>query len=74
MADGGEDDVGSISVAAFEVTAAEMAVGFHVADHGLDGGSAAELAFDQTEDPALLAGDEDASGVGGCVAAIALST
>jgi hypothetical protein len=31
-----------------------------VADHGLDGGSPPELAFDYTEDAALLAGDEDA--------------
>ena len=39
MADGGEDEVGSITVAAFEVASAEVAVTFHVADHGLDGGA-----------------------------------
>jgi hypothetical protein len=37
-----------------------MAIGLHVSDHGFDGGSAAEFAFDHTEDPALLAGDGDA--------------
>ena len=59
MADS-ENDVGSIALAAFEVTAAEMTVGLRVSNRGLDGGSAAEFAFDHTEDPALLAGDEDA--------------
>jgi len=34
-----------------------------VADHGLDGGSQPELAFDYTEDDALLAGDEDACNI-----------
>jgi len=32
------------------VTAAEMTVGLHMADHGLDGGSGSEVAFDHTED------------------------
>ncbi len=40
-------------------------------DHGLDGGTALELAFDDAEHPALLAGDEDAARVCGVVAAIA---
>ncbi len=57
MADGGEDDIGGITVAAFEVASAEVAVTFHMADDGLDSGSPPELGFDHTEDTALLAGD-----------------
>jgi hypothetical protein len=37
VADRGEDGVGGIAVAAFEVAAAEVAFGLHVTDHGLDG-------------------------------------
>ena len=62
MADGGEDDVGGIALAALQVAATEVTIGFHVTDHGLDGGAASELAFDRSEDAALLAGDEDARG------------
>ena len=72
MADSGEDGVGGIALAAFEIAAAEMAIHLHVADHGLDGGAATQLAFDETEDAALLAGDEDAVRSCGVVAAIAL--
>jgi hypothetical protein len=36
-----------------------VAFGFQVSDDGLDGGTAAQLALDNTEDAALLAGDED---------------
>src|SRR5262249_13989373 len=46
---------------ALEVAAAEVAVGFHVSDHSLDGGSAPQFALDEAEDAALLAGDEDAA-------------
>jgi len=34
-----------------------------VSDHGLDGGTAAQLALDGAEDTTLLAGDEDAARV-----------
>ena len=34
-------------------------LGFEMADHGLDGGPAAQLAFDPGRHPTLLAGDED---------------
>jgi hypothetical protein len=47
-----------------------VAFGFQVADHRLDGGTAAQLALDDTEDAALLAGDEDAAWVLRVVAAI----
>lgn len=36
MADGGEDGVGGVTGATVEVAAAEMALGFYVADDGLD--------------------------------------
>jgi len=58
VADGGEDDVGGVAGAAFEIAAAEVTFGLQVADDGLDGG-AAQLAPDDTEDAALLARDED---------------
>src|SRR5690348_8777093 len=54
------------------MTAAEVAVALHVADDRLDGGATAELAFDDADDTALLAGDEDAARAFGLVAAIAL--
>jgi hypothetical protein len=59
MSDRGEDCVGGVALAAFEIAAAEMAVGLHVSDHGFDGGAAFEFALDGTVDAALLAGDED---------------
>ena len=55
MADGGEDDVGRIAGAAFEVAAAEVTISLQVSDDGLDGGAAAQLALDDAEDAALLA-------------------
>ena len=64
VADGGEDDVGGVALAAFEVAAAEMAVSLHVADHGFDGGAASQFALDGAEDAALLTGDEDAARIG----------
>lgn len=54
MADGGQDDVGGIALAALEITAAEVSIGLHVTDHGLDCGSAPELALDHPEDATLL--------------------
>jgi len=49
-----------------------VAVSLHVADDRFDGGAAAQLALDDAEDAALLAGDEDAARIDGVVAAIAL--
>jgi hypothetical protein len=46
VADGAEDGVCGIAGAALEVAATEMAFGLHVADHGLDGGTASELTLD----------------------------
>ena len=40
MANGGENGVGGVTGGSLEIAAAEMAFGFHVADHGLDGGAA----------------------------------
>ena len=74
MADGGEDDVGGVAGAAFEVAAPEVAFGLQVSDDGLDGGAAAQLALDRTEDASLLAGDEDTTGILRVVAAYPLST
>jgi hypothetical protein len=62
VSDGGEDGIGGVSGTAFEIAAAEVALGLHMADHGLDGRSASEFALDGTED-ALLSGDEDAARV-----------
>ena len=50
MAGGGEDDVGGVAVGAFEVAAAEMPVGLHVADDSFDGGAAAQFALDDAGD------------------------
>jgi hypothetical protein len=47
-ADGGEDDVGGIADAAFEIAAAETAFRLQVSDDGLDGGSAGQFALDDT--------------------------
>jgi hypothetical protein len=49
-----------------------MAVSLQVADHGLDGGTPSQLAFDDAEHAALLAGDENAVWVCGVVAAVSL--
>jgi hypothetical protein len=68
----GEDRVGCIACAAFEVAACEVTNGLHVTDHGFDGGSAPELAFDDAEDAAFLPRDEDAPRVRGVVAAVSL--
>jgi hypothetical protein len=57
VADGGEDDVGGIAFATLKIAAAEVAICLHVPDHGLDGGATSQLAPDDAEDAALLAGD-----------------
>ena len=70
MADGGEDGVGGVTRGSLEIAAAEMALGFHMADHWLDGGTASQLALDGAEHAALLPGDEDAMWVRRIVAAV----
>ena len=70
--DCGEDGVGGITFLALEVAAAEVAIGLHVSDHGFDSGAAFELALDDAEDAALLAGDEDATGILCVVATVSL--
>ena len=70
MADGGEDGVDRIAGGSFEIAAAKMALGLHMADHGLDGGAAPQLALDGTEHTALLPGDEDAMRIRRIVAAV----
>ena len=72
MADRGEDGVGGVAGASLEIAAAEMALGFHMADHRLDGGTAAQLALDGAEHAALLPGDEDTVRVCCIVAAVSL--
>jgi hypothetical protein len=42
VSDGGEDGVCGVAGTAFEIAAAEVTFGFHVADHGLDGGAASQ--------------------------------
>ena len=49
-----------------------MATRLHVSDHGLDGGAALKLTFDEAEDAALLTADEDAARIGRVVAGVAL--
>ena len=49
-----------------------MALFLHVADQGFDGGSAAQLSFDDAEDATLLAGDEDATWPRRVVATVSL--
>ena len=72
VADGAEDGVCGIAGATLEVAATEMAFGLHVADHGLDGGSAPQFALDGAEDATLLSRDEDAAWILRIVAAVTL--
>jgi hypothetical protein len=73
IADSGEDGVGGIAVAAFEVAAAEVTFGLHVADHGLDCRSTSQFAFDGAEDAALLPRDKDAAWILRRVATVPLT-
>ena len=57
MADGGEDGIGGVAGGSLEIAAAEMALGLHVADHGLDGGAASQLTLDCTERERALGAD-----------------
>ena len=70
MTDGGEDGVSGVADGSLEIAAAEVALGFHMAYHGLDGGAASQLALDGAEHAALLPGDEDAVWVRRIVAAV----
>jgi hypothetical protein len=65
-----EDDVGSVACAAFELAAFEVPLRSSSTNDGFDGGAAAQLALDDPEDAALLAGDEDAAGILRVVAAV----
>ena len=40
MANGGEDGVGGVTGGSFEIASAEVALGFHMANDGFDGGTA----------------------------------
>src|SRR4051795_4077543 len=71
VADSGEDGVGGIAIAAFEIAAAEVTFGLHVADHGLDCGSTSQFAFDGAEDAALPR-DKDAAWILRRVATVSL--
>ena len=68
VSDGSNDDVSGVACATFEIAAAEMAVALQVPDNGLDGRAASELALDDAERAALLAGEEEAALLCGVVA------
>jgi len=59
VADGAKDDFGRVTVTTLEIAAAEVLVGLHVTEHGLDSRAAAELALEHSEDAALPARDEE---------------
>jgi hypothetical protein len=61
VAGGGEDGVGGVAAAAFEMATTEVTVGLHVTDHGFNGGAASELAFDDAEHAAFLSRDAAAA-------------
>ena len=63
VADGGEMTLAPSPFVAFEVAAAEVTFGFHVADHDSNGGATSELGLDGADDATLLARDEDAARV-----------
>jgi hypothetical protein len=59
VADGGEDGVVGVTVAAGEIVAIHAVLALEMADDGLDGGTASHLAFDVGCDAALLLGRVD---------------
>jgi len=59
VADGGEDGVGGVAPTIPEIVTAHAMLDFEMADHGFDGGPAAQLAFDLGCHAPFLAGDED---------------
>ena len=72
VSDGREDCICGISGATFEIAAAEVAFCLEVTDHGLDGRASSQLAFDDAEDAAFLAGDEDSARAVRVMAAVSL--
>src|SRR5205085_3701652 len=71
---GSEGGVGGVTATEPEIVAAHAVLGLEMANDGLDGGPAAEFAFDGGRHPSLLAGDEDSELVVRCriVAAVSL--
>lgn len=59
VARGGEDGVVGVAMLEPEIVASHAVLGFEMADHGLDGGPAAQFTLDLGRHPSLLAGDED---------------
>ena len=59
MGCGHEGGIGGIAIMSEEKVSVEAAIGFHVTDGGLDGGSSLELATDGGSEPAPLSGNED---------------
>jgi hypothetical protein len=59
VADGSHDGVGGVTAAVPEIVAVHAVLGFEMADHRLDGGPAAQPAFDPGRHAPFLAGDED---------------
>jgi hypothetical protein len=74
VAGGGENSVIGVAPTEPEIVAAHSVLGFEMADNGLDGGPAAQLALDAGRHPSLLAGEEDPEPVIGrrVVAAVSL--
>jgi hypothetical protein len=72
VADRREDGIGGVAGTTFEIAAAEVTLGFHMADHGLDRGASPQLALDDAEHTALLSRDEDAARVLRIMTAITL--
>jgi hypothetical protein len=70
VTDGGEDDVCGVTLLAFEMAAAEVAIDLHVSDDGFDCRATSQFALDDAEDATLLTGDENAPRIGRVVAAI----
>ncbi len=66
------DGVGGVTGGSIEISAPEVTLCFHMADHGLDGGAAPQLALDGTEHVAILVGDEYAVWVWRIVASVSL--
>lgn len=65
MTDGGEDGVDGVTFGTLQEAAGEVAVGFHVTDHRLDGAAAFQFASDGWRQAVFLAGDEHPFGVRG---------
>jgi hypothetical protein len=57
VTDRGENGIGGVTLATFEMASAEVSICLQMTDHGFDGRSAPELAFDDAEDAAFLPRD-----------------